>query len=161
MSKRTGVASWDETFMEGARVMAKRSKDPRTQVGAVIVDANNIRVGCGYNGFPRGVSDEEWSWDSPAKSEAVIHAELNAILNSNQANLDGCRIYVLFFTCNECAKAIIQVGIREVIYADLYKYDECESVIARRLYDSAGVTYRQVEDTGKAFNTVLRGNIHD
>lgn len=130
--------------MAMAYLVARRSKDPKTQVGAVIVNSNNIVVGLGYNGFPRGISDDEWSWGDE-KHAAVIHAEANAILNSNQASLKDCRLYVPFFTCNECAKLVIQSGIRHVIYCEM-KHFESERYSmkeSRRMYRMAGVSFRQ------------------
>lgn len=128
-----------------AYLIARRSKDPKTQVGAVIVNPDNIVVGMGYNGSPRGISDDEWSWGSPEKHAAVIHAEVNAILNSNQAALDDCRLYVPFFTCNECAKLVIQSGIRHVIYCEMkhFKSERYNMEEARKMYDMAGVSFRQ------------------
>ena len=111
------VLTWDEYFMALAHLAAQRSKDPSTQVGACIVNEKNRIVGIGYNGMPSGCSDEEFPWEregetNQTKYPYVVHAELNAILNSIQ-NLANCRIYVSLFPCNECAKAIIQCGIKE------------------------------------------------
>ncbi|MEG2909572.1 MAG: dCMP deaminase family protein, partial [Erysipelotrichaceae bacterium] len=112
--KREDVLTWDEYFMGLAHLSALRSKDPSTQVGAVIVSPQKKVVGIGYNGFPNGCSDDEFPWDREGDYEAtkypfVVHAELNAILNSTK-DLHGCSIYVSLFPCNECAKAIIQSG---------------------------------------------------
>ena len=115
--KRTDYISWDEYFMGVALLAAKRSKDPSTQVGACIVDDNNVILSTGYNGFPVGCSDDEFSWSrigEDTKYAYVVHAELNAILNSGGKSLRGARLYVVLFPCNECAKAIIQSGIKEV-----------------------------------------------
>lgn len=147
--KRTDYWDWDTTFMAIADVVANRSKDPRTQVGAIIVNKDNIITSIGYNGFPRGIDDDKWPWDAPQKYMVIVHAEANAILNSNQQSLKDCKLYVPFFTCNECAKLIIQSGIREVIYRTDYYYDEYSMVIARQMYDLSGVTYRQVKRTIK------------
>ena len=112
--------------MSLAHLSAVRSKDPSTQVGAVIVDSNNKVVGLGYNGFPRGCDDKEFPWEREGefldtKYAYVVHAELNAILNANKL-IDNCRLYVSLFPCNECSKAIIQSGIKEIIYeSDKYK----------------------------------------
>ena len=120
------VISWDEYFMSLAHLSAVRSKDPSTQVGAVIVDSNNKVVGLGYNGFPRGCDDKEFPWEREGefldtKYAYVVHAELNAILNANKL-IENCRLYVSLFPCNECSKAIIQSGIKEIIYeSDKYK----------------------------------------
>lgn len=129
-SKRLGVPSWEETFMTIAQVVANRSKDPVTQVGACIVDDNNIILALGYNGFPRGCSDDEFPWgkqsDDPCENKYmyVVHAEVNAILNNNGTDLRGSTLYVTLFPCNECAKLIIQAGIRRVIYSKMY----CDSI---------------------------------
>ncbi|QIK69879.1 dCMP deaminase family protein [Erysipelothrix sp. HDW6C] len=148
MSKRKDVISWDEYFMGLAHLSAKRSKDPSTQVGAAIVDNRNKIVGIGYNGFPTGVSDDEFPWEREGDSLEtkylyVVHAELNAILNAT-TSLHGCTIYVSLFPCNECAKAIVQSGIREIVYED-DKYAHTDSVIAsKRMLDQAGVKLRQL-----------------
>lgn len=121
---------------------AKRSKDPNTQVGACIVNGDNIIISTGYNGFPYGCSDDEYPWDregTETKYPYVVHAELNAILNSKGRSLEGAKIYVSLFPCNECAKAIIQSGIKEVIYLS-DKYEKNESTAAsKRMLNSAGV----------------------
>lgn len=140
---RRCVLSWDEYFMAMAHLAAFRSKDPNTQVGACIVNANKRVVGLGYNGLPRGCEDDTYSWEREGefletKYPYVVHAELNAILNSI-LNLDGCTIYVSLFPCNECAKAIIQSGIRRVIY-ESDKYDGTPGNLAsKRMFHDAGV----------------------
>ena len=160
MEKRVdNVLTWDEYFMGLAHLSALRSKDPNTQVGAAIVDENHRVVSVGYNGFPTGVSDDEFPWSREgdvltSKYAFVVHAELNAILNS-QRSVRGCTIYVSLFPCNECAKAIIQSGIREVIY-DCDKYADTPSVIAsKRMMDAAGVRYYQYHRTGREIKIVL------
>ncbi len=144
--KRKGYISWDEYFMGVALLAAKRSKDPNTQVGACIVDNNNIILSTGYNGFPYGCSDDEYPWEREGdntKYNYVVHAELNAILNAQGKSLNGARIYVDLFPCNECAKAIIQSGISEVVY--LYdKYSDTPEIIAsKKMLSSANVKLRQ------------------
>lgn len=117
--KRTDYINWDEYFMSVALLAAMRSKDPNTQVGACIVGEDDRIISTGYNGFPRGCSDDEFPWDrdgEETKYPYVVHAELNAILNAGGKSLAGARVYVGLFPCNECAKAIIQAGIKEVIY---------------------------------------------
>ena len=145
--KRSGYISWDEYFMGVALLAAKRSKDPNTQVGACIVSPENIILSTGYNGFPIGCSDDEYPWDrdgEDTKYPYVVHAELNAILNANGKSLHGAKIYVALFPCNECAKAIIQAGIKEVVYLS-DKYEKTDSTIAsKRMLNYAGVTYRKV-----------------
>ncbi|WP_159649893.1 deoxycytidylate deaminase [Erysipelothrix aquatica] len=149
MSKRQNAISWDEYFMGLAHLSAKRSKDPSTQVGAAIIDPHKKIVGIGYNGFPIGVSDDEFPWDRDGEMLAtkypyVVHAELNAILNAT-TSLRGCSIYVSLFPCHECTKAIVQSGITEVVYED-DKYAATDSVIAsKRMLTSAGVTLRRLE----------------
>ena len=146
--KRRDFISWDEYFMGVAMLAARRSKDPSTQVGACIVDDDNRILSTGYNGFPQGCSDDEYPWAregeaNDTKYPFVVHAELNAILNNRGKNLAGSRIYVALFPCNECAKAIIQSGIRGVIYLS-DKYAGTPSVVAsKRMLASAGVTVRQ------------------
>lgn len=128
VAKRCDALSWDDYFMSVAFLSSMRSKDPSTQVGACIVSPDKRIVGIGYNGFPRGCSDDELPWAREAVSELdtkypyVCHAEMNAILNKNSADVKGCTIYVGLFPCNECAKMIIQSGIAEVVYlSDKYK----------------------------------------
>ena len=146
--KRQDYISWDEYFMGVAMLAARRSKDPNTQVGACIVSPDNIILSTGYNGFPKGCSDDEFPWEregAETKYPFVVHAELNAILNCNGKSLQGAKIYVALFPCNECAKAIIQSGIREVIYLS-DKYADTDNVRAsKRMLHSAGVTYRQLD----------------
>ena len=145
---REDYLNWEEYFMGIALLSAQRSKDPSTQVGACIVDANNKVVSIGYNGMPRGVDDETIPWGHGEGIESkylyVCHAEFNAILNTRDGSaLNGCRIYVTLFPCNECAKAIIQTGSKEVIYLDDKYHDHVEEVASRKILDMAGVKYRQ------------------
>ena len=152
MGKREGYLSWDDYFMSVALLSGKRSKDPNTQVGACIVNKNNIIESIGYNGLPKGCSDDEFPWDKEGetlntKYPFVVHAELNAILNAKGKDLSGCRIYVALFPCNECAKAIIQSGISEVIYLS-DKYANTDSVRASKLmFKCARVKLNQLEAT--------------
>ncbi len=146
--KRTDYINWDEYFMGVALLAAKRSKDPSTQVGACIVSPENVIISTGYNGFPYGCSDDEFPWDregDETKYPYVVHAELNAILNAGGRNLKGARVYVDLFPCNECAKAIIQSGIKEVVY--LYdKYADTPATIAsKRMLNAAGVKLTQLK----------------
>ena len=135
-----------------ALLSAKRSKDPGTQVGACIVNAQNKIVGAGYNGFPIGCHDDNLPWDKQGsfldtKYPYVCHAELNAILNNIGMSLQGCRIYTALFPCNECAKAIIQAGITEVVYLS-DKYNGQESALAsRKMLEMAGVHCRKVNSS--------------
>ena len=152
MTKRNDYISWDDYFMGIALLSAKRSKDPSTQVGACIVDKNNTILSLGYNGLPFGCSDDDFPWEREGdfletKYPFVVHAELNAILNSKGRNLRDSKIYVALFPCNECCKAIIQSGINEVIYLS-DKYHESDSVKAsKKMFDSAGVKLRQLNPT--------------
>lgn len=138
--------SWDEYFMSIAKLSAKRSKDPSTQVGACIVDSSNKVVSIGYNGMPRGLDDNFLSWnkgeDLDSKYLYVCHAEFNAILNTRDGSrLNGCKIYVTLFPCNECAKAIIQTGIKEVIYLDDKYASSVETRASKKMFDLANVKY--------------------
>jgi dCMP deaminase len=148
MNKRENVISWNEYFMGMAHLSALRSKDPSTQVGAVIVDDEHKVVSIGYNGFPKGCSDDVFPWGRDGESldtkyVYVVHAELNAILNSPRS-VKHCTIYVSLFPCHECAKAIIQAGISHIVYED-DKYADTDSVKAsKRMLDSANVNYTQL-----------------
>ena len=145
--KRTAYISWDEYFMGIALLAARRSKDPNTQVGACIVSDSNIIISTGYNGMPKGCSDDEFPWEregEQTKYPYVVHAELNAILNANGRDLRGSRLYVALFPCNECAKAIIQSGVKEVLYlSDKYK-DSMMNLASKRMLEAAGVKYTQL-----------------
>ncbi len=150
MPKRQDYISWDEYFMGIALLSANRSKDPSTQVGACIVNENNKIMSVGYNGMPRGCSDDEFPWeregdDLETKYPYVCHAELNAILNYDGGSLHGSKIYVALFPCNECAKAIIQSGIKEVLYL-CDKYAKTPQVVAsKKMFDAAGVRYKKIK----------------
>ena len=148
--KRTDYINWDEYFMGIAMLAARRSKDPNTQVGACIVSDDNIIISTGYNGMPKGCSDDEFPWDRKGENEAatkypyVVHAELNAILNASGRDLRGSRIYVALFPCNECAKAIIQSGIKEVMYLSDKYHDTMMNLVSKRMLDAAGVKYTRM-----------------
>ena len=147
-NKRTDYIGWDDYFMGVSLLAADRSKDPSTQVGACIVSEDNRILSTGYNGFPQGCSDDDFPWNrdeslGETKYNFVVHAELNAILNARGKNLTGSRIYVDLFPCNECAKAIIQAGIKEVVYLS-DKYEKTDATVAsKRMLNYAGVTYRR------------------
>ena len=149
--KRMDYISWDEYFMGIAMLAAKRSKDPSTQVGACIVSPDNIIISTGYNGMPKGCSDDEFPWERDGVAENdtkypfVVHAELNAILNANGRDLRGSRLYVALFPCNECAKAIIQSGIKEVIYLSDKYCDTPSNSASKRMLRAAGVNYIRME----------------
>lgn len=160
--KREDYITWDEYFMGIALLSAERSKDPSTQVGACIVSENNKILSTGYNGMPIGCNDDEMPWEREAekpndtKYPFVCHAELNAILNSpSLMDNKNAKIYVALFPCNECAKAIIQSGIKEIIYA-CDKYAQTDAVIASKMMlDRAGVKYRKYESKGKKLTLSL------
>ena len=153
-TKREDYLSWDEYFMGVAMLAGMRSKDPNSQVGSCIVSEDNNILSIGYNGFPRGCSDDEFPWgregdELDTKYAFVTHSELNAILNYRGGNLVGAKLYVSLFPCNECAKAIIQSGIRTVIY-DSDKYRGTPgNIAARRMFDAAGVRYYQYQRTNR------------
>lgn len=147
--KRKGYISWEEYFMGVALLAAERSKDPNTQVGACIVDGQNRIVSTGYNGFPQGCSDDEFPWNRDAsegetKYQYVVHAELNAILNTRGKSLAGTRLYVSLFPCNECAKAIIQAGITEVYYLSDKYADSDSTKASKRMLKAAGVKFEEI-----------------
>ncbi|MBR3403314.1 MAG: dCMP deaminase family protein [Parasporobacterium sp.] len=154
-NKRLDYINWDEYFMGVAMLAAKRSKDPSTQVGACIVSRDNKILSIGYNGFPIGCSDDDFPWEktdtSPDHNKYLYstHSELNAILNYRGGSLEGTKLYVTLFPCNECAKAIIQSGIKTLIY-DSDKYAGSDSVVAsKRMLDAAGVSYHQYQKSGR------------
>ena len=145
--KRTDYISWDEYFMGIAMLAARRSKDPNTQVGACIVSPDNIIISTGYNGMPKGCSDDEYSWErsgEDTKYPYVVHAELNAILNANGRDRRGSRLYVALFPCNECAKAIIQSGVKEVLYLSDKYSDTMLNLASKRMLMSAGIKFTQL-----------------
>ena len=150
MDKRADYISWDEYFMGVALLASQRSKDPSTQVGACIIDDEKRILSTGYNGFPQGCSDDTFPWNrdeslGETKYQFVVHAELNAILNASGKKLAGAVLYVGLFPCNECAKAIIQSGIKEVVYlSDKYHNTPAMSA-SRRMLDAAGVKFRMIK----------------
>ena len=152
--KRDGYISWDEYFMGVAKLSGMRSKDPHSQVGACIVSPDNKILSMGYNGFPMGCSDDEFPWaregdELDTKYFYVTHSELNAILNYRGGSLEGAKLYVALFPCNECAKAIIQAGIKTIVY-ECDKYADSPAVKAsKRMLDAAGVRYYQYNHTGR------------
>ena len=160
MNKRQDYISWDEYFMGVAELSARRSKDPNTQVGACIVSPENKILSMGYNGMPIGCSDDEFPWDREGdpfntKYCYVTHSALNAILNYRGGSLDGCKMYVTLFPCNECAKAIIQSGIRELVYADDKYADAANTRASKRMLTAAGVTFRAYRPTGRTITLEL------
>ena len=159
--KRNDYISWDEYFMAVARLAGMRSKDPNSQVGSCIVSPDNKILSIGYNGFPRGCSDEEFPWgredEDPLRTKYVYvtHSELNAILNYRGGSLEGAKMYVTLFPCNECAKAIIQAGIAELIY-DEDKYADTAAVMAsKRMLKSAGVHFHTYARSGRKIELMV------
>ena len=158
--KRKDYLTWDEYFMGIAFMSGMRSKDPNSQVGACIVSQDNKILSMGYNGLPIGCSDDEFPWAREGepldtKYVYVTHSELNAILNYRGGSLEGAKLYVTLFPCNECAKAIIQAGIRTVIY-DCDKYADTDAVRAsKRMMNAAGVRYYQYTRSGRAIRITV------
>ena len=152
--KRQDYISWDEYFMGVSKLSGMRSKDPNTQVGACIVSEDNKILSMGYNGFPIGCSDEEFPWDregayADTKYPYVTHGEMNAILNYRGGSLENTKLYVSLFPCNECAKAIIQAGIKKIVY-DSDKYAQSDSTLAsKRMLTAAGVELEAYRRTGR------------
>jgi dCMP deaminase len=153
VSKRENYLPWDDYFMNIAYLSAMRSKDPSTQVGACIVNPDKRILAIGYNGFPRGISDDSFPWarksEDPldTKYPYVCHAEMNAIMNKNSESLKNCDIYVTLFPCNECAKLIIQSGMKRVMYAcDKYSH-LMASKASKRMFDAVGVEYIYCDTT--------------
>lgn len=151
-NKRNDYISWDDYFMGVSLLAADRSKDPSTQVGACIVSDDNRILSTGYNGFPQGCSDDEFPWNrdesnGETKYNFVVHAELNAILNAGGKSLVGSRIFVSLFPCHECAKAIIQSGVKEVVYlSDKYNGTVSDNA-SKRMLNSAGVKLTKIKPT--------------
>jgi len=165
--KRKNYLNWDEYFMSIAKLTAGRSKDPNTQVGACIVSQDNRVLSCGYNGAPNNFPDEKFPWEregNPLETKYmfVCHAEANAIDNFRgyKKEFEGARIYVDLFPCNECAKKIIQSGIKEIIYLS-DKYKDTDGTIASKLmFDTCGVKYRQLkEEHQKEYQLSLRPDV--
>ena len=158
--KRKDYISWDEYFMGIAMLSAQRSKDNNTQVGACIVNEKNKILSLGYNGMPTGCDDNNMPWDREGnpldtKYMYVCHAELNAILNAPLGSLQGATVYVTLFPCNECAKAIIQSGIKEVVYYSDKYANEFSNVASKRMFDMVGIKCRQYEPTKRIVSLEL------
>ncbi|GMT19884.1 hypothetical protein PFISCL1PPCAC_11181 [Pristionchus fissidentatus] len=152
-SPRQDYLEWDEYFMGIAILTAQRSKDPNTQVGCVLVDSRFRVVAAGYNGMPWGCADVEMPWGKDAedplndKRTFVCHAEMNAVMNKNCVDLEGCRLYTSLFPCNECAKIVVQSRVKEVIF--LNDRDSWQMEASKSLFDRVGITYRQFEPKRK------------
>lgn len=152
--QRTNIVDWDTLFMAMAYIVEERSKDPSTQVGAVIVSQDNRVLSLGYNGAPNGFNDDVFPWardgsDLETKYLFVVHAERNAILNyrGSKKDLENSKVYVSLFPCNECAKEIVQSGIKEVIYVSDKYHDSDSTKASKIILEQSGVTYRQLEET--------------
>lgn len=147
----TDRLSWDDYFMCLALLSAQRSKDPQTQVGACIVSRDKKIVGIGYNGFPHlgNVNNDEclpWGREGSGvntKYPFVCHAEMNAVMNKNQQDVSNCSIYTTLFPCHECAKILIQSGIREVVYLSDSKASQPSMQASRAMLSQVGITLRQ------------------
>ncbi|CAB4035453.1 deoxycytidylate deaminase [Paramuricea clavata] len=155
VKKRSDYLHWDEYFMAVAFLSAQRSKDPNSQVGACIVNEEKKIVGIGYNGMPNGCSDDTLPWarkaddDLDTKYPYVCHAEMNAILNKNSSDVKGCTIYVALFPCNECAKLIIQSGIKKIVYLSDKYHHQPNMKASRILLDMAKIKYVKFEPERK------------
>lgn len=162
--KRSSYLSWSDTFMAVAKVVAMRSKDPKTQVGACIVNQENRIVSVGYNGMPNGCDDDEFPWGKGSdldddKHLYVCHAETNAIHNRNTSSLKGCTMYVTLFPCNECAKHIIQSAIKQVFYLYDKDPDKKSTLAAKRMFRAAGVSFFQFEPSESGSTSKIEINL--
>lgn len=158
--KKQEYLKWDEYFMGIALLSAERSKDPNTSVGACIVSEDNKILSVGYNGMPLGCSDDIFPWEregSPLDTKYlyVCHAELNALLNYTGTNLRGSKIYTTLFPCNECTKAIIQSGIRQIIYLSDKYADTSSTIAAKNMLRAAGIEFTEYESAGKDIRLAL------
>ena len=135
------TTNWDKRFIELAKLAGSWSKDPSTQVGAVIVDENNRIVSVGYNGFPRGVEDNDRLLDRKEKYDIIVHAEVNALMFANKS-VERCTLYTWpFQPCSRCAGLIIQSGINRVV--SVVQQEERwkkNFMIARQLFNESGIT---------------------
>ncbi len=159
--KRQDYINWDQYFMGVAELSALRSKDPNTQVGCCIASPDNKIYSLGYNGLPIGLSDDEFPWENKAKNAEdtkypyVCHSELNAILNFTGHSLKGCRLYVTLFPCNECAKAIIQSGIVEVIYKDNIYPDSISTIASMKMLKAAKIKITKYQSANKEIKLII------
>ena len=158
--KRQDYISWDEYFMGIALLSAQRSKDGNTQVGACIVSREKKILSLGYNGMPTGCDDDNMPWEREGdpintKYMYVCHAELNAILNRGDVSLANSILYVTLFPCNECAKAIIQSCIKEIVYMSDKYASQANTIVSKRLFDMVGIKYRQYEPSGRTIHIEL------
>lgn len=149
MPKRENYLTWQEYFITIAQVCALRSKDPSTQVGTVIVNKNKEIIATGYNGLPWGCHDDNYPWENDDKNwletkyPYVVHAEANAIIHARQ-NCFGFSLYTTLFPCGECAKLIIQSGIKEIYYSSDKHNEKEEVIVAKRMLKDAGIVFIQI-----------------
>ncbi len=159
--KRSDYLTWDQYFIGVAKLSAMRSKDPHTQVGCCIVSSSNRIVSLGYNGMPFGCSDDQFSWDRQNSNSLetkywyVCHSELNAILNANGRDLYNCSLYVTHFPCNECAKAIIQSGIKKIIYESNPYPDTDSTKASEKMFKAAEVKIVKYIPTNKEIKITI------
>lgn len=158
--KKQDYLKWDEYFMGIALLSAQRSKDPNTSVGACIVSQDNKILSVGYNGMPTGCSDDVFPWDREGDSLEtkylyVCHAELNALLNYTGRDLRGSKLYTTLFPCNECTKAIIQSGIKEIIYLSDKYSDSNATIAAKTMLRATGISFTAYEPVGREINLSL------
>lgn len=160
MPKRTDYIGWDQYFMAVALLASQRSKDPRTQTGACLIDEYDHIIGMGYNGFPTGCSDDEFPWEPShdyreSKYTYVTHAEINCILQCRKADLSGCTMYVTLFPCPDCTKAIIQSGIKEVVYFEKKEDPSYKADASQKMLKAAEVRTRPYDITGTSITLQL------
>lgn len=135
------IPNWSEYFMAIARTVSIRSKDPNTKVGAVLVDKDNRIIGTGYNGFPQAMIETPELWQRPIKYEYVVHAEVNCILHST-SNTKNSSLFVTMYPCKDCAKLIVNAGVKRIIYAD----DKYKNEISEHIFNSCGINVRQLNN---------------
>lgn len=130
----SNVPEWVDYFMNIARAVSARSKDPATKVGAILIDDNNHIIGTGYNGFPPGVQDTPERWERPAKYDLVVHAEANCLLHTTKSARNA-KLYTTMYPCQDCAKLIAAAGIKEVFYSS----DKYKNGTAELIFKEAGI----------------------
>jgi len=165
--KSENYLSWDTYFMSVAILSSMRSKDNKTKTGACIVNKNNRIIGVGYNGLPKGLSDDDqrfWCDDDDcdilnSKHTYIIHAEQNAIYNKISQNIENSTLYVTLMPCTDCAKSICQVGIKKVIYLTKKPHHEEENKAVEIMFTSAKIElieFNNLQIKDKEFITKLK-----
>ncbi len=157
--------SWDSYFMAIAVLSSFRSKDPKTQNGACVVDTDKKIVGIGYNGLPIGLDDTDacfWRDDDDADKENskhtyVVHAERNAIYNSFGRNLKGSTLYCTLFPCSNCAQTIVQSGVKRVVYLNIKPHHESENRAVERMFTGAEIKLEAFSDLAAPDATAIAG----